>query len=176
MTAPFELDQGIAVLRRTPAVLRAWLVGLPQEWTHVNEGPDSWSPYDIVGHLIHGEKADWVPRAKHILSGNADTPFVPFDRFAQLQESQGKTLEELLDTFEELRAESLATLQGMELDEARLDLTGTHPAFGAVTLRQLLATWVLHDLSHLAQVARVMAFQWKSEVGPWKQYLRILGG
>lgn len=176
MTTDFDLDQAQAVLRRTPVVLRAWLLGMPQAWTHNNEGPDTWSPYDIVGHLIHGERVDWIPRAKHILSGDTETPFEPFDRFAQFKESQGKTLEELLDTFERLRAESVAVLEGMNLEETHLDLRGAHPAFGSVTLRQLLATWVVHDLNHLAQVARVMAFQMKDQVGPWQQYLKILGG
>ncbi len=174
MTTDFDLDQGLAVLCRTPVVLRAWLSGMPQACTHNNEGPDTWSPYDIVGHLIHGERTDWIPRAKHILSGKTDTPFEPFDRFAQFQESQGKTLEDLLDTFERLRAESVATLEGMRLGETHLDLHGAHPAFGSVTLRQLLATWVVHDLNHLAQVARVMAFQLKDQVGPWRKYLKVL--
>ena len=175
MSESFDFDQGLDILRRTPVLLRTWLTGLPEAWTHLNEGPDTWSAYDVVGHLIHGERTDWIPRAKHILSGNGDTPFQPFDRFAQFEESRGKTLEDLLGAFERLRAESLEVLEGFGLTEQDLDLTGTHPALGQVTLRQLLATWVVHDLTHLAQVARVMAFQWKEEVGPWRKYLRILG-
>ena len=175
MSENFDLDLGLESLRRTPVILRAWLAGLPEGWTQVNEGPDTWSAYDIVGHLIHGERTDWIPRAKHILSGDAHTPFKPFDRFAQFQESQGKTLQDLLGTFERLRAENLEVLQGFRLKEQDLDLEGAHPAFGKVTLRQLLATWVVHDLNHLAQVARVMAFQLKADVGPWSKYLRILG-
>jgi hypothetical protein len=175
MGKAYDLDRGLEILRRTPMVLRAWLSGLPEEWTHGNEGPETWSPYDVVGHLIHGERTDWIPRARHLLSGDADTPFEPFDRFAQFDESRGKSLEELLDTFEALRAENVRTLEELDISESDLDLPGTHPELGRVTLRQHLATWVVHDLSHLAQVARVMGFQWKEEVGPWQRYLRILG-
>jgi len=175
MSDRFDLDRAAAMLRRTPAVLQAWLSGLPEEWTLGDEGPDTWSPFDVVGHLIHGERTDWIPRAKQILSGDWETPFVPFDRFAQLGEGENKSLQELLDTFERLRAENLAVLEGMRLEEEHLDLPGTHPALGRVTLRQLLATWVVHDLTHLAQVARVMGSQWQREVGPWRKYLRILG-
>jgi hypothetical protein len=175
MSESFDFDQGLEILRRTPVLLRAWLAGLPETWTHVNEGLDTWSAYDVVGHLIHGERTDWIPRARHILTGDADTPFQPFDRFAQFEESRGKTLEDLLDAFERLRAGNLEALEGFGLTEADMDLTGTHPAFGRVTLRQLLATWVVHDLTHLAQVARVMASQLRDEVGPWRKYLRVLG-
>lgn len=174
MSTEFDLDRGVEILRRTPLVLRAWLSGLPEEWTHANEGRDTWSPFDVVGHLIHGERTDWIPRARQFLGGNADTPFEPFDRFAQFEASRGKSLEELLDTFETLRAENLRTLEELELTESDLDRPGTHPEFGGVTLRQHLATWVVHDLSHLAQVARVMGYQWRVEVGPWRKYLRIL--
>ena len=175
MSTDFELEGSIESLRRTPAVLHAWLSERGDHWIRSNEGPETWSPYDVLGHLIHGERTDWIPRAKHILSGDAETPFQPFDRFAQFEESQGQTLEELLDTFQRLRSENVATVECFRLTEEELGLEGTHPALGTVTLRQLLAAWVVHDLTHLAQVARVMAHQLKEEVGPWRQYLRVLG-
>ncbi len=174
MVEVFDLELAQESLSRTPAVLWAWLAGLPDALTRENEGPDTWSAYDIVGHMIHGERTDWIPRARHILAGNSDVPFQPFDRFAQVQESQGKSLEELLGIFEKLREENLETLAGFGLTEEELDLQGAHPAFGTVTLRQLLATWVVHDLTHLAQVSRIMAYQMREYVGPWRAYLRIL--
>ena len=170
----FELTAGIAVLERTPAALRALLAGLPAVWTDATEGPGTWSPYVVVGHLVHGERTDWVPRARLILARGPERRFAPFDRFAQLRESEGKSLAALLDEFARLRAESLATLAGWRLTDADLALTGEHPEFGAVTLRQLLATWVAHDLSHVAQTARVMATQYRGAVGPWRAYLPIM--
>ncbi len=172
----FDLDEGRAVLERTPQVLRAMLAGLPPRWTAATEGPDTWSPYDIVGHLLHGERADWIPRAQIILAQGPSRRFPPFDRFAQFRESQGRSLPDLLDDFARLRAASLATLAGWRLTDAQLDLTGEHPAFGSVTLRQLLATWVAHDLSHVAQIVRVMARQYGDAVGPWRVNLRVLRG
>lgn len=170
----FELTTGIAVLERTPHILRAMLAGLPSAWTDATEGPETWSPYVIVGHLIHGERTDWIPRSRIILDQGPERRFTPYDRFAQFRESQGKSLAELLDEFERLRAGNLATLAGWRLTEAELALEGEHPEFGPVTLRQLLATWVAHDLGHLAQTARVMAKQYREAVGPWRAYLRIL--
>ena len=170
----FDLPAGTAVLERTPRVLRALLAGLPPAWTDATEGPETWSPYVILGHLVHGERTDWIPRAQLILAQGPQRRFPPFDRFAQLRESRGKSLAELLDEFERLRAESLATLAGWRLDDARLDLEGEHPEFGPVTLRQLLATWVAHDLGHLAQTARVMAKQYREAVGPWRAYLPVM--
>jgi hypothetical protein len=170
----FDLTTGIAVLERTPPTLRAMLGGLPRTWTDATEGPDTWSPYDIMGHLIHGERTDWIPRATLILAQGTERRFAPFDRFAQFQESQGKTLAELLDEFEHLRAGNLATLTGWHLTDAQLALVGEHPELGPVTMRQLLATWVAHDLGHVAQVARVMARQYREAVGPWRVYLPIL--
>ncbi|HEV2734593.1 MAG TPA: DinB family protein [Longimicrobiaceae bacterium] len=170
----FDLPAGIAVLERTPRVLRALLDGLPAAWTDATEGPETWSPYVILGHLVHGERTDWIPRAQIILARGPVRRFPPFDRFAQLREGRGKSLAELLDEFERLRAESLATLSGWRLDDARLDLEGEHPEFGPVTLRQLLATWVAHDLGHLAQTARVMAKQYREAVGPWRAYLPVM--
>lgn len=162
------------LLARTPAVLDAWLRGLPPSWTLHDEGPGTWSPFEIVGHLIHGERADWIPRARSILE--EDGVFAPFDRFAQREASRGKALEELLDTFTGLRAASLETLRGWRLGPAELARPGTHPAFGRVTLGELLATWVTHDQDHLAQVARVLAHRQREAVGPWRAYLRIVGG
>jgi hypothetical protein len=170
----FDLVDGVAVLARTPATLRAMLDGLPAAWVDATEGPETWSPYVIVGHLIHGERTDWISRAQIILAQGADRQFTPYDRFAQFQESQGKSLAELLDEFARLRAENLATLTAWHLTDAQLDLTGEHPEFGAVTLRQLLATWVAHDLGHIAQTARVMAKQYRDAIGPWRAYLPIV--
>jgi hypothetical protein len=170
----FILSEGIAVLEHTPHALRALLGGLPEPWTAANEGPDTFSGYDNVGHLIHGERADWIPRAQIILAQGPDRRFEPYDRFAQVRESAGKTLEQLLDEFTQLRAANLATLRSWNLGDRALALEGVHPEFGAVTLRQLLATWVVHDLGHLAQVARVMAKRYREAVGPWRAYLPIL--
>jgi len=170
----FELQKGIVVLERTPNVLRALLDGLPNEWTEPNEGPDTFSARDNVGHLIHGERTDWIPRARIILAQGPNRRFTPFDRFAHTRESAGKSLATLLDEFEELRRENLATLEGWELTDAQLTLEGEHPELGTVTLRQLLACWVAHDLGHLAQIARVMAKQYRGAVGPWRQYMPIM--
>jgi hypothetical protein len=170
----FDLTQAIPVLERTPATLRTLLDGLPSAWTDANEGPDTWSPFDVLGHLIHGERADWIPRARMILEEGRSRAFEPFDRFAQFRDSEGKSLAELLDEFERLRAKSLGTLKGWQLTDAQLSLEGEHPVFGAVTLRQLLATWTAHDVSHLAQIARVMAKQYRDAVGPWRAYLPVM--
>lgn len=167
-----DLDELCAVLERTPAILDAWLRGLPASWSKLDEGPGTWSAFDVVGHLIHGERTDWIPRARRMLE--ADGALEPFDRFAQARASRGKSLEELLDTFATLRRESLATLRGWSLAPADLERPGTHPELGPVTLGQHLATWVTHDLDHLAQVARVMARRQEESVGPWRAYLRIL--
>lgn len=170
----FDVTDGIAVLERTPGALRAILSGLPPSWTDATEGPDTWSPFDILGHLVHGERTDWVPRAQLILARDGDRRFSPYDRFAQFRESKGKSLGDLLDEFERLRAANLVTLSGWRLTEAQLALTGEHPEFGPVTLRQLLATWVAHDLGHVAQTARVMAKQYREAIGPWRAYLPIM--
>jgi hypothetical protein len=170
----FELATGIAVLERTPHALRAMLSGLEPAWTDATEGPETWSPYIIVGHMIHGERADWITRAHLIRAQGANRRFEPFDRLAQFRESQGKSLATLLDEFSELRAASLATLAGWQLTDAQLALTAEHPAFGEVSMRQLLSTWVAHDLGHIAQVARVMARQYRDAVGPWRAYLPVM--
>jgi uncharacterized damage-inducible protein DinB len=170
----FSLDAALPVLRTTPPVLRAWLADLPDSWTSANEGPDTWSPYDIVGHLIHGERTDWIPRVELMLRYGDSRPFVPFDRFAQFRDSQGKSLLELLDTFAELRAVNLTRLESLELKPQDLRRPGRHPELGPVTLSQLLAAWVVHDLSHLGQIARVMGRQYQAAVGPWVEYLPML--
>jgi len=169
----FQLDEAIAVLERTPSVVSSLLRGLPANWIISTEGPNTWSPYDIIGHLIYGEKTDWIPRTQIILE-RENKQFEPFNRFAQFEESRGKTIEDLLKEFEYLRTNNLNTLKHFSLTEADLSKTGIHPAFGTVTLAQLLATWVAHDLDHLAQLSRVMAKQYLEEVGPWKEYLRLL--
>jgi uncharacterized damage-inducible protein DinB len=174
LTVDFSFDDGIPILRRTPAVLRAWLSELPESWTTSNEGGDTWSPYDIVGHLIHGERTDWIPRAELLLAHGESRPFTPFDRFAQFKESRGKSLSELLNTFSELRAQNLARLESLGLTPADLERLGRHPELGPVTLGQLLATWVAHDLNHLGQIARVMGRQYTVAVGPWLAYLPLL--
>jgi len=170
----FDLDQAIAVLARTPATLRTLLAGLPEPWIYNNEGPETWSPFDIVGHFIHGEHTDWVPRAQMIMAYGPSKLFEPFDRFAQFEVSRGKSLDDLLDEFEALREQNIAALRGLDLQPADLDREGVHPALGRVTMRQLLATWVAHDLCHVAQVAEVMARQYREEVGPWREYLPSL--
>lgn len=176
MTAiSFDLAEGIAVLERTPATLRSMLAGLDGAWSDaVTEGPESWSPYVIVGHLIHGERTDWIPRARIIIDQGANRKFTPYDRFAQFHESRGKTLAHLLDELATLRGQNLDTLRGWRITEAQLALQGEHPDFGPVTLRQLLATWVAHDLGHIAQTARVMAKRYRDAVGPWRAYLPVL--
>ena len=170
----FELGNAIAVLERTPATLRSLLLGLPPAWTDATEGPDTWSPYVVIGHLIQGERSDWIPRAQIILAQGPERRFTPFDRFAQFRDSEGKSLTELLDEFAQLRAANLSTLKSWQLTDAQLALEGQHPAFGAVTLRQLLATWVAHDLGHVVQVSRVMAKQYRDAIGPWTEYLSVM--
>jgi DinB family protein len=170
----FSLDQAIPVLRSTPHVLRSWLADLPDPWITTNEGEGTWSPYDIVGHLIHGERTDWIPRIELILKYGQSRAFTPFDRFAQFTESRGKTLNQLLDTFAELRELNLGRLSRADLSSQDLVRGGLHPELGPVALGHLLATWVVHDLNHLAQIARVMSRRYRSAVGPWIEYLPIL--
>jgi uncharacterized damage-inducible protein DinB len=170
----FDLNKALEVLDKTPAVLETMLQSLSDEWVYKNEGEQTWSPYDVVGHLIHGEKTDWIPRMEIILSQQAGSKFEPFDRFAQFKDSEGKTLRHLLDEFKDLRKNNLDILCAKHVTEKDLQLKGRHPALGEVTLAQLMATWVVHDLNHIAQVARVMAKQYKNEVGPWVEYLGIL--
>lgn len=169
-----DLARTVEILSRTPATLHALLGNVSEAWTLANCGPETFSPFDVLGHLIHGERADWITRARWIQERGPSEAFPPFDRFAQQRESRGKTTAQLLDEFAVLRAQSLAGLAAMNPDEGALGLVGRHPSLGAVTLRELLATWVVHDLDHLAQIARAMAFQYKDEVGPWRAYLPIL--
>ncbi len=170
----FSLEESIAVLTRTPATLNALLRELPNTWVRYNEGKDTWSAFDVVGHLIFGERTDWMPRVRMILENGESRPFGPFDRFAQSDENQDKSLEELLDDFVRLRRESLAALQALNLQREDLSRRGRHPALGVVTLSQLLAAWAVHDLTHLHQVSRVMAYQYRDAVGPWSAYLGVL--
>lgn len=172
----FRLEDANAQLAATPAILNAWLRPLPPSWISANEGGETWSPFDVVGHLIHGDKTDWLPRLQRILEHGESRPFEPFDRFAQFDASRGRTLPQLLDEFSAVRAQSLAALKEHHLTGADLDRRGTHAALGVVTARQLLATWVAHDLDHITQVARVLAYQYRDEVGPWRQYLRVISG
>lgn len=170
----YTKEQAIEILERTPAVLKSLLSNISNDWIMNNEGPETFSPYDVVGHLIHGEKTDWVVRAKIILEHGVNKPFDPYDRFAQYEESKGKNVEQLLDEFEAIRKENVAWLQSIQLAEDDLERKGKHPVLGEVTLRNLLSTWVVHDLTHIAQITRVMAKQYKEEMGPWPQFFRIL--
>ena len=170
----FTLEEATQILERTPTTLRLLVEGLSAGWTSNNEGPDTWSPRDVVAHLIHGEEDDWIPRARNILQHGEAVPFKPFDRFAFAERYKGKSPAELLDTFEDLRRQNLEALAAMSLGPEQLKLYGTHPAFGRVTMAQLLATWAVHDLSHIVQITRVMAKQYDRAVGPWKAYLSVL--
>jgi uncharacterized damage-inducible protein DinB len=169
-----NLEDTISLLGRTPAALNALLRDLPDTWTLRNEGENTWSAFDIMGHLIHGERTDWMPRVRMILSSGDSQTFEPFDRWAQLKESQGKSLDELLDEFGRLRSENLAALRALSLRPEDLPLRGRHPALGSVTLSQLLATWAAHDLTHLHQISRVMAHQYRNAVGPWIDFLGVM--
>ncbi len=171
----FRLDEATLLLRRTPAVLRELLTGLPESWLTAGEGEGTWSPFQVVGHLCDGEETDWIPRARIILEHGAARPFDPYDRFRHLSVDHGATIEARLERFARLRAGSLAALAGMKLAEADLDRTGIHPEFGPVTLRQLLSTWVAHDLDHVVQISRTLAVRQRNDAGPWTRYLRVLG-
>jgi DinB superfamily len=169
-----NLATTVALLTRTPAVLDVLLRDLPEDWTNRNEGGDSWTAFDVVGHLIHGERTDWLPRAKRILEFGETKAFDPFDRLAQQRESEGKMLPELLDEFARLRQENLLKLQNMNLGQEHFEKCGRHPSLGVVTLSELLATWAVHDLTHLHQLSRIMASQYREAVGPWSKYLGVL--
>jgi len=168
----FRLEEAIPVLERTPAVLSALLDELPERWTRAREGPDAWSPSQIIGHLINGERTDWIPRARIILKQERYRRFEPFDRFAELESD--RPLRDRLEEFEQLRAGNVATLRGWNLKDKDLELTGEHPELGTVTMRQLLATWVVHDVSHVAQITRTMAREYTEAVGPWTVHFRVL--
>ena len=170
----FQLEQAVEILSSTPTVLKSMLGNLSDEWTQTFDNKEDWSPFDIVGHYIHAEETDWIPRAEIILKQGDDPTFEPFDRFAMFDKSKGKTLQELLETFAERRRKSLVTLQSWNLTDAELKLRGNHPELGAVTLEQLLATWVVHDLTHIRQLVTVMAKKYSENVGVWREYLSIL--
>ncbi len=170
----FELEHAINILNRTSTVLRDLLQDLPPAFIENNEGENTWNPFDVIGHLIYGEQVNWIPRAKMILEFGMDKTFTPFDRFAQFEASKGKTMPELLEKFERLRQENIVTLKEMQLSAQDLEKPGNHPEFGSITLAQLLATWVAHDLDHIVQISRVMAKNYRDAVGPWQAYLKIM--
>ena len=170
----YELEKAYEILDRTPAVLESLLSGLSDDWIMPNEGPDTFSPFDVVGHLIHGEKTDWTARMNRILEFSNTKTFDVYDRFAQNEESKGKNMTQLLDEFKILRQENMVWFHSLNLSPKDLERTGMHPRLGEVTLKNLLATWVVHDLTHIALVTRVMAKQYKEEMGPWPQFFRIL--
>lgn len=170
----FQLDDALALLSRTPAALDALLRDLPEGWTRHNEGGQTWSAYDVVGHLLHGERTDWIPRAKRILESGESKPFDKFDRFAQFRESEGKSLPQLLDEFKNARAENIAEVRSMNLKSSDFDRRGMHPTLGTVTLGNLLATWAAHDLTHLHQLSRILAHQYRDAVGPWTAFMGVM--
>ena len=169
----FKIDDALPILERTPQVVSLLLRNLPAGWIYQNEGGETWTAYDVIGHYIHGEKTDWIPRMQIIL-GDGDKHFVPFDRFAQFRDSKGKTLEQLLDEFASLRKQNIQQLKSIELTGQVLNRKGIHPQFGEVTFKELLSSWVVHDLTHINQITRVMAKQYTEAVGPWKAYMSIL--
>lgn len=170
----FDLEKSIGILEKTPQVLYTLCSNLSEDWTHQNEGENTWSVYDILGHLIHGEKTDWIPRMTIILSKSDNKTFEPFDRFAQFEDSKGKTFENLLDEFSQLRQKNLEILKSKNLSKEDLNQEGIHPELGKVILSELLSAWLVHDLSHLSQISRVMAKQYKTEVGAWLNYMPLL--
>lgn len=171
---PFVMAEAVAILSRTPAALDGLLRGLPTDWTSGREGDNTWSPFDVVAHLIHAERTNWLPRARFILEHGETRPFAEFRRFGHVEESQGRTMAGLLDEFATVRRSTVREFETMGLSETDLERRGQHPALGAVTLRQLFASWVVHDLDHVMQISRVLARQYTDEVGPWRQYLRIV--
>src|SRR5687767_7630687 len=170
----YSPELGIPILERTPAVLRALLLGLPEEWIRATDGPKSWSAFDVVGHLIHGEKTDWIPRVRHILQKGESEPFQPFDREAMFAASQGRATAALLDEFAVLRAANVVALRGLALKPADLARRGTHPELGTVTLGQHLAKWTAHDLGHIRQISQTLGRQYRDAVGPWRAYLSMM--
>jgi uncharacterized damage-inducible protein DinB len=170
----FDLELSCALLERTPGVLDSLLRGLPEQWSRARASPDSWSAFDVLGHLIHGERTDWLPRLRVVLEHGTARTFEPFDREAMFEQDHDETLESLLDAFIELRQTNIASLRSLQLDQRHFKLRGMHPAFGEVTVSQLLATWVAHDMSHLSQITRTLAWQYRESVGPWREYLSIL--
>lgn len=171
----FRLDEALAILERTPVTLRAWLDGLPEPWTTATEGPNTWSTFNVLSHLVDGEMTDWMTRTRIILAGGAEPRFEPFNRLGHDEAGRGKTVADLLDEFANRRGANVAELRSLTLTPEQLKLTGIHPEFGRVTLQEMLATWVAHDLDHLMQIARVMARRYSYDVGPWRRYLRVIG-
>jgi DinB superfamily len=171
-----SLSKSVDLLGRTPDLLEAMLSDIDEEWSKLNEGDETWSAYDVVGHLIHGEKTDWIPRAKIIMEQGVSKTFDPFDRFAMKKLSAGKSLNQLLAEFKKMRVQSLGQLSELNLTDQDLNKKGIHPSFGPVTMLELISCWVVHDLNHISQISRVLAFQLKDDVGPWEAYLRILKG
>ena len=170
----FNLSNSLPLLERTPAVLEQWLRGIDDSWIHNNYGPDTFSPFDVLGHLLHGEQTDWMTRVRQILEHGESVKFTPWDRYAMYEESKGKSLDQLLDEFAAARRKNIDELRELGLDETDLPKTGTHPAFGSVTLEQLLATWVTHDLNHIHQIAKCMAWQYRDAIGPWRKYVTFI--
>jgi hypothetical protein len=170
----YDFNKSVQILERTPAVLKELLAGLHEDWLMENEGPETFSPYDVVGHLVHGEKTDWTSRVQRILKDGNTKAFDLFDRFAMYEESKGKSIDQLLQEFKELREKNMQWFKALNLTEEDLNRKGMHPKLGEVTLRNLLATWVIHDLTHIAQITRVMAKQYKTEMGPWTEFFRII--
>jgi hypothetical protein len=172
----FEFAQALEILEKTPAILKTWLENASEEWVQYKRDEEYWSAFDIVGHFIHGEKTDWIPRAQLILQREGEKEFEPFDRFAQFEEEKGKTIADLLEEFSRLREKNLDILRGFDLQPDDFELEGKHPDLGTVNLRQLIATWVVHDLEHLSHMAQAMARRYKEEVGPLVEYLEVLKG
>ena len=170
----YSVNEAIQILEHTPPALDALLRGLAEPWLLSDEGEDTWSPFVVVGHLIHGELTDWIPRVRIVLDQSANRTFEPYDRFAQFRESEGKSMDQLLDQFAQLRSENLVTLKDLNVSDSDLELEANHPALGVVTLQQLLAAWVVHDLGHIRQIARTMAKQYRDEIGPWGAYLPVV--
>ena len=170
----YRIDHALAILSQTPVILRNMLQSLDTQWVMNNYGENTFSPFDVVGHLVHGEQEDWLGRTRIILVHGEARPFDPFDRYAQYEDSKGKTINNLLDEFESLRLANLTELKSLNLSKEQLAKRGTHPELGEVTLRQLLATWVTHDLHHIAQICKSMAYQYKDEIGPWREYIGII--
>ena len=170
----FQINHSIEILKQTPATLNSLLGNLSEEWVQQNEGPDTWSPFDVLGHFIHGEETDWIPRLKIILEHGESKPFASFDRFAFFEKSKGKNIYDLLEIFAKLREENLEILTNLNLGLKEFSLKGTHPELGPVTIEQLIATWAIHDLGYICQIVRTMAKQYKDAVGPWKAYVSIL--
>jgi hypothetical protein len=170
----YDANKAVEILGRTPVVLTTLLGDLHEDWIMNNEGPETFSPFDVVGHMLHGEKTDWCSRISMILEHGLDKTFISWDRFAMYEESKGKTMKELLVAFADIRKKNVEWFMDLQLTEEDLDKKGMHPKLGEVTLRQLLSTWVIHDLSHIAQITRVMAKQYRNEMGPWREFFRIM--